>query len=78
MNKYMLSFADITKYETELHDLKQHVYTNPFTGLPNNTAIIKKIVMLKKPKMLLEVVLLSVKNFEQSRQTHRNISRQPA
>lgn len=62
--KYILSFTDITKYEKEMADLKRHVYTDPLTGLPNKSAILKKVMMLKKPKIPVEVVLLSANNFD--------------
>ncbi len=64
-NRYILSFTDISRYEREMADLKRHIYTDPQTGLPNHEAIIKKIMILKKPKTPLEVVVLSAKNLEQ-------------
>lgn len=62
--KYILSFTDITKYEKETADLKKHLYTDPVTGLPNRTALLKKIMMLKKPQTPVEVVALSANNFD--------------
>jgi CheY-like chemotaxis protein len=62
--KFILSFTDITKYEKEAADLKRHIYTDPLTGLPNRTALLKKIMMLKKPQRPVEIVALSANNFD--------------
>ena len=61
---YIISFTNVTSYESDKCALIEEMHTNQFTGLPNKIDILEKIRNIQLQNRTVNLILFSIKNFD--------------